>query len=66
MEDPGVIILPAHRMLKGLQESVISAFIEKAANYFDVVRIPFGNNGHGRIKFISALKSYASKNAVGV
>jgi len=66
MEDPGVIILPAHRMLKGLQESVISAFIEKSGNYFDVVRIPFGNNGHGRIKFISALKSYASKNAVGV
>ena len=66
MEDPGVIILPAHRMVKGLHESVISAFIEKAETYFDVVRIPFGSNGHGRIRFISDLKSKGSENTVGV
>jgi uncharacterized protein (DUF1015 family) len=68
MEDPGVVILPAHRLLKGIQEDLTDRFIHQAENYFDIVVIPFGGNGDGsaRSEFISRLKSDTSKHVIGV
>ncbi|HUV49444.1 MAG TPA: DUF1015 domain-containing protein [Anaerolineae bacterium] len=67
MEDPGLVILPAHRMLTGIKDSILASFIQKAENYFCINRIPFENNeiGKARANFISALKSNSSKNMIG-
>ena len=68
MEDPGLIILPAHRMLKDVQDSDLTTFIKKAENYFEIKTIPFNkkNRENARMQFISALKSNSSKNIIGV
>jgi uncharacterized protein (DUF1015 family) len=67
MEDPGLVILPAHRMVKGLKSSITGSFINKAEDYFDILTIPFmdGDFKRSRADFISILKSNASKNIIG-
>lgn len=67
MEDPGLVILPAHRMLTGIKDSALASFIQKAENYFYIKQIPFKNKGMGKSQanFISALKSNSSKNTIG-
>jgi len=67
MEDPGLVILPAHRMLTGIKDSTLASFVQKAENYFHIKRIPFQNKGmeKARANFISALKSNSSKNMIG-
>ena len=68
MEDPGLIILPAHRMLTGIQDSVLAAFIQKIRNYFDITTISFKERERekAQAEFISTLKSNNSKNIIGV
>lgn len=68
MEDPGLVILPAHRMLTGIKDSTLASFIQKAENYFHIKRILFENKemGKAQANFISALKSNSSKNMIGV
>ncbi|MBW2569422.1 MAG: DUF1015 domain-containing protein [Deltaproteobacteria bacterium] len=68
MEDPGLIILPAHRLLKNVQDSVLETFIQKAEKYFEIITIPFNENTreNAREQFISALRSNSSKNTIGV
>ncbi|HPA15224.1 MAG TPA: DUF1015 domain-containing protein [Desulfobacterales bacterium] len=67
MEDPGLVILPAHRMLTNIQESVLSKFIRKAEKYFDIRSIPFEKNGRekSQAEFISDLRSGGKKNTIG-
>jgi uncharacterized protein (DUF1015 family) len=64
MEDPGLIILPAHRMLTAARASLI----KKARPYFDIITIPYkdGQRAEARDQFISILKSNNSKNCIGV
>jgi uncharacterized protein (DUF1015 family) len=68
MEDPGLVILPAHRMLNEVPASSGESLIQKAADYFDITTFPF--NGHLREKsrdeFMFALKSNSSKNSIGI
>lgn len=68
MEDPGLIILPAHRMLKEVQDSDLETFIQKAENYFEITTILFDEKSreNARVQFISALRSNNSKNIIGV
>jgi len=68
MEDTGLVILPAHRMVKGLKSSITASFINKAEHYFDILTIPFMDSDfkRARAEFISILKSNASKNLIGV
>lgn len=66
MEDPGMIILPAHRMMTEIPDSALDTFIQKAGDYFDIMTIPFGKNGHGQDKFLSALKSNSDQHTIGV
>ncbi|MBW2597050.1 MAG: DUF1015 domain-containing protein [Deltaproteobacteria bacterium] len=68
MEDDGLAILPAHRMVKGLKSSMLGSFINKAEHYFDILTIPFRSSEleGARAEFISILKSNASKNIIGV
>jgi uncharacterized protein (DUF1015 family) len=68
MEDTGLVILPAHRMVKGLESSTTASFINNAEDYFDILTIPFrcSDLERARAEFISILKSNASKNIIGV
>jgi uncharacterized protein (DUF1015 family) len=66
MEDPGVVILPAHRLLNQIPIETRSSFILKSSEYFDIVTIPYKNQPKARADFLSALKSNFLKNCIGV
>ncbi len=68
MEDPGLVILPAHRMLNQVPAEARASLIDKAKDYFDIMIIPYkdGHHKEGLTQFISILKSNASKNCIGV
>ncbi len=67
MEDPGVIIRPAHRMLKAVPESAMARFLQKARDYFDIVTIPYGSNGGtARTEFLSDLGLNPANHTIGV
>jgi len=68
MEDPGLIILPAHRLLDEVSLAERASLIPKAAEYFDITRFPFKGTGRDKARgdFISALKSNAAVNCVGM
>ncbi len=68
MEDPGLVILPAHRMLNQVPAEARASLIDKARDYFDIMIIPYkdGHHKEGLTQFISILKSNASKNCIGV
>ena len=68
MEDPGLVILPAHRMLNQVPAEARASLIDKAKDYFDIITIPYKDDHHkeGLTQFISILKSNTSKNCIGV
>lgn len=68
MEDPGMIILPAHRLLSGINNRTLSGFVQKASQYFDITTIAADTNDIKKAKdqFISLLRSEESKNKIGV
>jgi uncharacterized protein (DUF1015 family) len=68
MEDPGIVILPAHRLLNEVPAAVRASLIPKAAACFDIIKIPYkGDQRHqARTEFLAMLKSNTSKNAIGI
>jgi len=68
MEDPGLIILPAHRMLNEVSAAARGSLIKKAKAYFDIITIPYKDDqrAEARAQFISTLTSNNSKNCIGV
>jgi len=68
MEDPGLIILPAHRLLTCVTASNLSDFILKASEYFDIITIEPDKNDPERAQslFISSLRSEGATNKIGV
>jgi uncharacterized protein (DUF1015 family) len=68
MEDPGLIILPAHRLLKEVPVEKRESLIYKTKDYFDIITIPYNDNKNEEnlSQFISLLKSNASKHCIGV
>lgn len=68
MEDSGVVILPAHRMLNEVPAAARASLIQKSAQYFDVITIPYkgDNREKARADFLAMLKSNASKNCLGI
>ncbi len=43
--DPGLIILPPHRLLRGLSTSNLSSLINKLKSFFDIEELPLGIPG---------------------
>jgi uncharacterized protein (DUF1015 family) len=68
MEDPGLIVLPAHRMLNEVSAAARGSLIKKAKSYFDIITIPYKDDqrAEARAQFISTLTSNNSKNCIGV
>ena len=61
MSHPGLTILPAHRMVKGLSDFDASRLLEKLGQYFDVEELPCStDNFAGDVeKFISAIGEHS-------
>jgi uncharacterized protein (DUF1015 family) len=68
MQDPGLIILPAHRMLNEVSYSSRRSLISRAAEYFDITIFPYKAAGRNRDRggFLSALKANTLKNCIGI
>ncbi len=64
MSDPGLTILPAHRMLHGVDEATCASFLEKAADYFQMTSFPFDTSGQTAL--LSGLHDNASNTEIGV
>ncbi len=65
MEDPGLIILPAHRMLKAVDEPVRSGFLEKAAACFDIVTISEDSDRAALGRLHTALAGAGPRSVIG-
>ena len=68
MEDPGLVILPAHRLLNEIPVETRESLIHKTKDYFDIITIPYNDEHHKEnlSQFISILKSNASRHCIGV
>lgn len=68
MQDPGLIILPAHRMLNEVPETQRTSLMASVTRYFDITTLPFAKTGRAQAinEFTSALKSRSSLNVIGV
>lgn len=68
MEDPGLIILPAHRMLNEVPVEKRESLIQKTKDYFDITTLPYRADQHKKnlSEFISILKSNTSKHCIGI
>jgi uncharacterized protein (DUF1015 family) len=67
LNDPGMVILPAHRLLKGVPVKDRDTFIEKAGVYFEIQSYSL-ESGLDRplSEFNAALAANADRNAIGV
>jgi len=68
MEDPGLVILPAHRMIRNISDSALISFIQKASDYFDIDTIPMRDTAprKARRKMMADLSAGRSQHAIGV
>lgn len=68
MEDPGLVVLPAHRMLLDVPVERLSGLAEKARAYFDVEVMPAAvpPTSEEKDAFFERLASRADANAIGV
>ena len=67
MEDPGLIILPAHRLQKQVPADRLESFPEASLKYFDIQTIPHNPDNFllKRDEFISRLGSDSTRNTLG-
>ncbi len=68
MQDPGMIILPAHRILKDIPDTDMNLFIQNTEKYFDIIPIAFSEQDRQKAfgRLMTSLESNASKNSIGV
>jgi len=59
MSDPGLIILPAHRMLKEIDDNLLAEFIHRAEPYFDIITMPFSADNREKVcsEFLDTLEA---------
>jgi uncharacterized protein (DUF1015 family) len=68
MHDPGLIILPAHRLLKAVDGEMLNQAIEKSRSYFDVAEYPFTPENRNAVEkaFLSGLKNGEDRHSIGI
>ncbi|MDX9788243.1 MAG: DUF1015 domain-containing protein [Desulfobacterales bacterium] len=64
ISDPGLVILPAHRILTAVPAEIRETFISTAENYFDIISVPAGHEG--RVELMSRLEPETAGNRFGV
>jgi uncharacterized protein (DUF1015 family) len=68
MNDPGLVILPAHRLLKAVDSRMLHQAIEKAHSYFDIETHPFTPETRRATAeaFLSGLRSGEDRHCIGI
>lgn len=67
MVDPGMIILPAHRLLKDVSSHAVDTLTQKAPEFFDVAPIALDQGMHAALaEFDRTLKALAPRHAIGL
>jgi uncharacterized protein (DUF1015 family) len=68
MSDPGLIILPAHRLLKAISPEELRQAMEKFRTYFEVTEHPFSQTDRGRVEreFLAALNNGENRQCIGM
>jgi uncharacterized protein (DUF1015 family) len=68
VEDPGLVILPAHRLLLQVPKDRLQGLCETAEKFFRIYEFPFSPDNRKSItcNFINALKQNHQQNAIGV
>ena len=68
MSDPGLIILPAHRLLKAISPEELRQAMEKFRTYFEVTEHPFSQTDRGRVEreFLAALNNGENRQCMGM
>jgi uncharacterized protein (DUF1015 family) len=67
MEDPGLVILPAHRILRHVGNEALDAFDKKVDQYFEIENFDFRHRDMDTVReqFIKALHSKSERNSIG-
>ncbi len=67
MEDPGMIIRPAHRLMKSVDPASVDALLAKARDFFQVTEYPWnGNRGEAEARFFADLGENPDRTAIGI
>ncbi|MDL2270162.1 DUF1015 domain-containing protein [Desulfosarcina sp. OttesenSCG-928-G17] len=68
MSDPGLIILPAHRLVREVGPEVLKTALDRARSFFDIADYPFTPDTRKAVeeKFLEALTQHAKNQAIGV
>lgn len=68
MSDPGLIILPAHRLLKAVSPDDMQNAMVKAGDYFDITDFTFTEDTRKAVEsaFLDALAAGSDRHAIGI
>jgi uncharacterized protein (DUF1015 family) len=68
MEDPGLVILPAHRILSHVGAEALGAFNKKVEQYFEITTFDFKHRNMDTVReqFIETLHLKSERNYIGV
>ena len=68
MEDPGLVILPAHRILRHVGSEALESFDQKVKQYFELETFNFKDREKDAVRdqFIDTLHLNKEKNSIGV
>ena len=68
MDEPGLTIFPAHRLLTNMDPSLLNTLIEKATPYFTISSFPFQADTKDKVlsEFLEKLEANQPNRAIGV
>ncbi|MGD9210516.1 MAG: DUF1015 domain-containing protein [Desulfobacteraceae bacterium] len=68
MKDPGLTVLPAHRLVKKVDDQTFTNALQNSQIFFEVTSFPFNDSSREMIqtKFLSQLHKLNTLNAIGV
>ncbi len=68
MSDPGLNILPAHRLIKAVTSEEVQQAIEASRSYFQVTDYPFTAESRRQVEknFLAALETGSDRNCIGI
>jgi len=66
--DPGLIILPTHRLLPRVSPEMMADLLDRAAEFFDIQEVPFAKNDRetAQADFMTVLRAGSSQNTIGL
>lgn len=68
MRDPGLIILPAHRLLKSVSQAEMTTALEVSGDYFDISAFRFDGQDRpaAQKRFLDALAAGSDQHTIGI